>query len=39
MAFAQAQFMLNDSLTTTIKLNIDRNVEYIRGKWVADTDL
>ena len=39
MAFAQAQFMLIGSLTTTITLDIDPNVEYIPGKWVADTDL
>jgi hypothetical protein len=39
MAFAQAQFMLKASLTTTITLDIDPNVEYIPGKWVADNDL
>jgi len=39
MAFAQAQFMLKDSLTTTITLDIDPNVEYIPGKWIADKDM
>ncbi len=39
MAFAQAQYMLKDSLTTTITLDIDPNVEYIPGKWIADKDL
>jgi hypothetical protein len=39
MAFAQAQYMLKDTLTTTINLDIDPIVEYIPGKWVADKDL
>jgi hypothetical protein len=39
MAFAQAQFMLQDSLTTTITLDIDPNVEYVSGKWVAEKDM
>jgi hypothetical protein len=39
MAFAQAQFMLKDSLTTTIDLDIDPDVEYIPGKWVAGKDM
>jgi hypothetical protein len=39
MAFAQAQYMLKDTLTTTITFDIDPNVEYIPGKWIADKDL
>ena len=31
--------MKSDSLTTTITLDIDANVEHITGKYVADTDM
>ena len=39
--FAQAQgiWQWKDSLTTTVTFQIDPNVEAIKGRYVADTDL